>query len=417
MASSFIFHLHPRTIPADTARFTLSFGLGGICATLAGLLFLTGILQLISYSPRTGEAYHSILQMYAQGGLGGFIRNIHYWAGNLLVITTGLHLLRVFLTGGLTQTRRYNWLIGLLLLALVLFSNFTGYLLPWDQLAYWAVTIFTSMLSYIPFFGEKLTPLLRGGVEVGPETLANFFAIHVGLIPALFIPLLIYHFWLIRKAGGLITDPNGTTKKNRLKTVPHLIEREAAVGLTTLAMVLIFSALVDAPLGEQANPSQSPNPAKAAWYFMGLQELLLHLHPVFAICVIPLLMFGGMMTLPFLKNSILPAGVWFGGSRGKLTACMAFISGFLITVSLLMFDELISAKATQTDSAILMRGFAPLMFYTLLVAFFYGLTRKRGSSRAEGTMGVVLFVVSSTITLTVAGIWFRGPGMTMVLPF
>lgn len=417
MTPSFIFHLHPRSIPADTARFTLSFGLGGICACLTGLLILTGILQLISYSPRTGEAYHSIQLMYAQGGLGGFIRNIHYWSGNLLVITTVLHLLRVFLTGGLTQARRFNWLIGLFLLVAVLFSNFTGYLLPWDQLAYWAVTIFTAMLSYIPFFGEKLTVLLRGGIEVGPETLANFFAIHIGLLPALIMPLLIYHFWLIRKAGGLITHPGDQKKKSRLKTVPYLVEREAAVGLATVALVLIFSALADAPLGEQANPSQSPNPAKAAWYFMGLQELLLHLHPVFAICVIPLLMFAGMMLLPFLKNTALPGGVWFGGSRGKWTACMALIAGLVITASLLIFDEFISVKATQPDSTMLMRGLAPLLLFTLLLAFFYRVLRKNGMTRAEGTMGVVLFIFSSALTLTATGIWFRGPGMAMALPF
>jgi quinol-cytochrome oxidoreductase complex cytochrome b subunit len=418
MASSFIFHLHPRTIPADTARFHLSFGLGGICVTLAGVLFVTGILQLISYSPRMDDAYNSILQMYAQGGIGGFIRNVHYWSGNFLVFTTVLHLLRVFLTGGLTQTRRYNWLIGLLLLVLVLFSNFTGYLLPWDQLAYWAVTIFTAMLSYIPLVGQELTPLLRGGIEVGPATLANFFAIHVGLIPALIFPLLIYHFWLIRKAGGLISTPGEKTQTPvRLATVPHLIAREAAVGLATIALVLLFSALVDAPLGEQANPSQSPNPAKAAWYFMGLQELLLHLHPVFGICVIPLLMFGGMILFPFFKNSVLPGGIWFGGKNGKYTAFLAMTAGFIITVSLLLLDECIPLQTVQTDSTILLRGILPLLLFALLIACVYGLILRKGGSRAEGFMGIVLFTFASIMTLTVTGIWFRGPGMTMVLPF
>lgn len=418
MPPSFVAHLHPRTIYADTARFTLSFGLGGICATLLLLLFATGVLQLVSYSPQMDEAYNSILQMYQQGNGAGFIRNVHYWSGNLLVIVTGLHLLRVFLTGGLGGLRKYNWLIGIVLLLLALFANFTGYLLPWDQLAYWAVTIFTAMLSYIPFAGEHLTTMLRGGAEVGPATLSNFIAIHVGLIPALMLPLLIYHFWLIRKAGGLIRESKAaTTPTARMPTSPNLIEKEGATALGVSALVLLFSAFVDAPLGEHANPSISPNPAKAAWYFMGLQELLLHLHPVVAICIIPLLMVIALSVLPFLKGVILPGGSWLDNGKGWLTALWSTVAGFALTVVLLLVDNNFVTAAQSPEQTWIVRGLAPLAGLITVLTALYLLVVSKGKGRPEGVMAMVLFTVSIAITLTAAGIWFRGPGMTLILPF
>ena len=202
-----------------------------------------------------------------------------------------LHLLRVYLTGAADRTRRLNWLIGCTLLVLVLGANFTGYLLPWDQLAFWAVTIFTNMVGYVPLAGVQISELLRGSAEVGPATLENFVAIHVGLIPPFIVVLLVYHFWLIRRSGGLVRSRDSGQRPVMVAAVPTLVAREAAVGFGLCALLLLFSALVDAPLTDIANPGASPNPAKAAWYFMGLQELLLHLHPTFAIFIVPLLMF------------------------------------------------------------------------------------------------------------------------------
>lgn len=161
--TDFLVHIHPRTVPEETLRFSLSLGLGGMAATLLGVLFFTGLLQLMMYSPGVDSAYRSVQQMYTHIPLGGWVRNIHFWAGNLLVIVACLHLLRVLLTGAIGAGRQLTWVIGLFLLLLVLLANFSGYLLPWDQLAYWAVTIFTGMLSYFPFVGSWLMQLLRGG--------------------------------------------------------------------------------------------------------------------------------------------------------------------------------------------------------------------------------------------------------------
>jgi quinol-cytochrome oxidoreductase complex cytochrome b subunit len=418
--TDFFLHLHPRTVPKETLRFRLSFGLGGMAATLFATMVLTGVLQVLLYSSHPESAYLSIQQMYDGRGLGGFIRNIHFWAGNLLVIITFSHLIRVYLTGALGQGRRFNWLLGMTLFLLVLFSNFTGYLLPWDQLAYWAVTIFTSMTGYLPIAGDWMMKTLRGGQEIGSPTLANFFAIHVSILPTLLLVLLIFHFWLIRKAGGLVRHQGDQTQETvRVRTVPHLIQREAAVGLVLLGLLFTFSALVDAPLADQANPGQSPNPAKAAWYFMGLQELLLHLHPSFAICIVPGLIILCFALIPFWQGAVLPPGVWFGGKRGRNLALLSSLGGFIAAVLLVVGDEKLFrlSEHVLNTRTWLTRGMLPLAAAVTLLVLFFLFLRRQSYSRAEAVMALVLVTIGSISGLTAIGIWFRGPGMTLSWPF
>lgn len=401
-------------MPVETLRFTLSFGLGGMSATLLLVLLVTGLLQLLSYSPQTDAAYLSIQQMYHRGNLAGFIRNCHYWSGNLIIFISFLHLLRVFFTGALTGSRRYNWLVGLCIFLFLLFANFSGYLMPWDQLAYWAVTIFTSMLSYIPLVGDDLMYFLRGGLEVGKSTLSIFYAIHVGILPAILLLLVVYHFWLIRKSGGLIQRTSGNVSTARMAVIPHLITREAATASLLLGLVLLFSALVDAPLAEQANPGQSPNPAKAAWYFMGLQELLLHLHPSFAICVIPPLVLGFLAIVPFYKNAILPAGIWFGGRKGLLVILASFFYALVLTIGWVLIDNMVNLSTGGIQAKWLLFGVLPtLLFIFIVVLHFYLLRLTCRCSVSESVSGAVVLLLGTTITLTVIGIWFRGAGMAL----
>jgi len=417
--SAFLLHLHPRKVHTETLRFTLSFGLGGMAATLLGLLFVSGILQLLSYSPQIENAYLSVQLMYGEGEVAGFIRNIHHWAGNVLVVVAFLHMLRVYLTGALTDGRRLNWLIGIVLFCTLLFANFTGYLLPWDQLAYWAVTIFTSMVSYIPIVGEQMSTMLRGGAEVGGETLAIFFAIHVGILPVIILLFSIYHFWLIRKAGGLIRQQSESSQTSLVYSNPHLISKELGVGFALIALVLLFSALVDAPLDLQANPGESPNPAKAAWYFLGLQELLLHLHPVFAICVVPALLISGLIGVAYAKGITLPGGSWFGGrSRGKKAAIWSTLMGALVVLVFVVADDFFINGHAGVGVGMLLRGLLPIVsFCSVLVCWFYLWRNKFDCTRPEATMAVVLLVFSSSLVFTAVGIWFRGKEMSLIWPF
>jgi len=418
--SDFLVHIHPATIPAETLRFTLSFGLGGMAATLLCLLFISGLFQLLMYAPGIDTAYRSIQLMYADAPLSGWIRNIHFWSGNLLVIVCFLHLLRVFLTGALRGARRLNWIVGLVLFLLVLSANFSGYLLPWDQLAYWAVTIFTGMFGYIPLCGTWLMELIRGGREVGAPTLANFYAIHVGVLPFLFFLFCVWHFWLVRRAGGLIQQQNDRGQDIRVPAIPDLVSREAAAGLGLCGLLLLFAAGVDAPLADPANPAMSPNPAKAAWYFLGLQELLMHLHPVIVICVIPILSLVILAVIPFREALLLPAGIWFGGKVGRYLFAAGLAGGVVATFFLVYIDDwLIHVSSSQPSAADLWgRGVFPLLLFILVPAvLFQLLVRKYRLLPSAAALVLSGIVVGIVISLTIIGIWFRGPGMQLVTLF
>ena len=200
---SLILHIHPSKVEVRTLRFTYTWGLGGLSALLAMILGFTGILLQMNYTPSPAQAYQDILNLQSNVWFGALIRNLHHWSANLMIVVAVLHLLRVFFTGGHRRPRELNWILGVIMLLLVLASNFTGYLLPWDQLAFWAITVGTSILSYIPLIGEWLTRLLLGGPEVGAATLLNFYSLHISIIPLSIFGLMSFHFWRVRKDGGL----------------------------------------------------------------------------------------------------------------------------------------------------------------------------------------------------------------------
>jgi quinol-cytochrome oxidoreductase complex cytochrome b subunit len=419
--SDFLLHLHPPTVPESTLRFTLSWGLGGTAATLIGLLFMTGVLLLLVYEPSADRAYSSILTLTQETPFGLWIRNIHHWSANFLIGVILLHMIRVVLTGAFGSGRRLNWVIGLFLLLFVLGANFTGYLLPWDQLAFWAVTICTSMLGYIPLFGSWLQDLFRGGAAVGDSTLANFFVLHLAVIPGSLIILLLWHFWLVRRAGGLVQpdNPAQDTTSHRVSTIPNLIIREAAVGTVMIALVLILSIFVNAPLLEQANPGMSPTTAKAPWYFLGFQELLLHLHPVFAVLVWPLLGFVVLLWLPFWRNAALPPGTWFGSMRGRRLVLLTAGGAALTTLLAVVADDLLlrSMSGAGTNT-IITRGLMPtLLMIGLLIGFYFVLTAKMNYTRAEVVMAGVMIMMVILVVCTVIGFWFRGPEMRLAWPW
>ena len=216
-----VLHFRPTTVPEPTLKFTFTWGLGGMAVVLVMLQIVTGVMLKFVYEPIATQAYASVIHLQNAVPFGGFIRNIHFWSANFLVVAVFLHLLRVFFTGALHAGRRFSWVVGLILFFLVLASNFTGYLLPWDQLAYWAVTISTGMLEYVPGIGLRIQHLVRGGPEIGQATLGIFFALHTAVIPILIAGLMAFHFWRIRKAGGLAVsrrpenEPDGAPARNQ----------------------------------------------------------------------------------------------------------------------------------------------------------------------------------------------------------
>jgi quinol-cytochrome oxidoreductase complex cytochrome b subunit len=418
-----ILHVHPRNVPEQTLRFTLTWGLGGMSFVLVLLQVLTGVLLLFVYEPSPDRAYSSILTLQNDILFGQFIRNIHHWSANFLVIVVFLHLLRVFFTGAFHTIRQFNWIIGLCLFFSVLLSNFTGYLLPWDQLAFWAITICTSMVEYVPFIGSRLQNLIRGGAEIGPATLSAFFALHIAMLPAFLFAVMPFHFWRVRKAGGLViprTPEESPEKKiEQIATIPNLVLREAVVALVLIAFVLLYSVLFNAPLEAEANPGMSPNPAKAPWYFLGIQELLLHFHPLFAAVIIPLFFIVMLFLLPYLKFDMQVPGIWFisekGRQMGKVSAVAATVLTFISIVAdefLIDFTSLMPGLPTGISN-----GLIPFIIIAAVLYGFYKIMQKRyEASKAETLQSVIIFLTVSFLILTATGIWFRGEGMALAWP-
>lgn len=272
---SFFHHLHPPTIPAREARFGYTFGLGGLSAFLFLALCLTGALELFYYEPSLAGANASVQALTFLVPYGGLVRSLHYWAAQLLVATTGLHLLRVLLTGAYKAPRRFNWLLGLGLLAGVLLLDFTGYALRWDQGIAWAIVVGTNLLRQVPVAGPALYAMVVGGPEIGAATVVRFYAWHVfGLAVPAFI-LLAWHLFRVRRDGG-IAHANGQDGPAAPDRIPRdaLVQREALAALAATAVLVVLAAAVAPPIGPAAEFSALPADAQAPWIFIWLQELL-----------------------------------------------------------------------------------------------------------------------------------------------
>jgi quinol-cytochrome oxidoreductase complex cytochrome b subunit len=249
----------------------------------------------------------------------------------------------------------------------------------------------------------------------------TFYVLHTTFLPLCFLFLLPFHFWRIRKAGGLVVprrpEEQLEGKGEYVTTIPHLVMREGVTALILIAAVFLFSALVSAPLGGPANPGMSPNPAKAPWYFLGLQELLLHFHPLFAVFVIPLVIVAALVFLPYAGLSEDSAGVWFVSGKGRRVARHSTTAALLVTPLLLMVDELISGRG-GTFSSWLTGGLIPFaLLLAGLCAWYFAMRKKGGASRNEAVQGLFVFLTVAFIILTVTGIWFRGEGMALGWPW
>lgn len=196
-------HLRPVKVQPSDYRFTATFCLGGLSAFLFALLTLTGVFLMVYFRPTVPDAYHDIEDlMHAVPG-GAFMRNLHRWAAHGMVITVLLHMVRVFVRGAYRPPREFNWVVGVGLLVTTLGLSYTGYLLPWDQLAYWAVSVGTEMAASVPWLGPGLRRLLLGGDEVGEGAVLRFYVLHCIALPLAAVGLMAIHFWRVRKDGGL----------------------------------------------------------------------------------------------------------------------------------------------------------------------------------------------------------------------
>lgn len=376
IVKNLMLHWFPNKISKGSVSWKYSLWLGTISFVLFMILVFTGLVLMFLYVPSVERAYSSVKDIEFVVSFGWLLRATHRIAAHLMVALVFLHMMRVFLTGAYkngasTDAKRpLNWIVGLVLLVVTLLLSFTGYLLPWDQLAYWAITVGTNIASSAPLVGKWTRFFLLGANEINQNALIRFYVLHVFFLPMIVLFLFSYHMWRIRKDGGLaIVDrealeekaaqvppvktktysllgiTNGETvhvqntmvdeEKNSIPAVPNLTRRIWLVTLFTALVVVVLSILFRAPLEAPANPSVTPNPAKAPWYFLWLQEIVTDTTVNLGFITINGAFIGGIILPAVLimlaiwwpykdSSSINSVGVWFAPERRKQN--MVFIA-------------------------------------------------------------------------------------------
>lgn len=387
---------------------------------------------MMNYTPSVEKAYDSVKDIVFILPGGRYIRNIHRWAAHGMVLVVFLHLIRTFLTGAYFGKRKLNWIIGVGMMLVVLFMNFSGYLLPWDQLAYWAVTIgsniaasfreLTDLLGITNSFdiGGFLKKLLIGGESVGQPALTRFFMFHVVLLPLTLLVLTGWHFWRIRKDEGLASprvdgsneteSPVTTDYGQRLYSWPVLMWIELAVLLFVVVILMIMASLFNAPLREQANPMFSENPAKAPWYFLGIQELVSYSAFAGGV-IIPLLFIVFLISIPFIDREEKYSGIWFSGKMGKKLIVFSFVFSAVVSVALIFivvkFGWLRDWIGNISGFFILMVN--PATISALLYIIWSILIMNKTRSTRMAVIALFTCAITGLIIYTATGIWFRGP--------
>jgi len=284
--TSFLFHIRPRYYQKGSTILSHTFRLGFFTMFFFMVELVTGVILMIYYVPTPNAAYQSILQIMSEVPFGNLMRDLHRLGAEAMVIFTFLHMLRTYFTGSYKKERSFTWLTGVVLLGVTLFLSFFGYLLPWDQLAYWAVTIGTSMAEAAPIGGNELNLLLRGAPDIGAGGLLRAYLLHVILLPLVAILVISIHYYKVAREHGIslparydeISLPKEVEKevKSRQDYLPDLFSHEiylTVLGLFILIVVTIFF-YGGAPLEHIANPQQTPLDTKAPWYFWWLQGML-----------------------------------------------------------------------------------------------------------------------------------------------
>ena len=339
---NFFEHLHPPTIPAREARFTYTFGLGGISLLLFLSLIVTGVPLMFVYVPTAVSAGESIRTITYIAPYGWLLRNLHYWAAALLVLVGSLHLLRVVFSGSYKPPRRFNWLLGFLALLLSLLLSFSGYILRWDVDTYGALTVGINIVRQTPLVGDWLYELLVGGPVISDATVVRFYTWHtLGLsVPVLL--LLGWHAFRVRRDGGIShQSPTTSSDSSRPPRISRheLVQREGVVMLLTLAVLFLLALFVDAPLASPVNSVSDPTTGfssiAAPWFFLWIQTLLRHLPPLLAGIVIPSIVILLLAVLPWLLDrSDTGTAVWFNREGRLAQVVVLLIAAGIILLTL-----------------------------------------------------------------------------------
>jgi quinol-cytochrome oxidoreductase complex cytochrome b subunit len=313
--TSFLFHIRPRYYELGSTIFTHTWRLGFFTAFFFFVELLTGLILMVYYTPSPEKAYTSIIELMSNVPYGRMLRDIHRLGAEAMVIFTVLHMLRTFLTGSYKKDRSFTWLTGVALLGITMLLSFSGYLLPWDQLAYWAVTVGTSMAEAAPLIGNEINLLLRGSPDIAANGLLRFYLLHVVLLPLAAILVISVHYYKVSREHGIslpasieegdVPADKKRAAKQRIDFIPDLFTHEVflvSLGLLILVLgVTVFN--YHAPLETVANPQVTPFDTKAPWYFWWLQGMLKLGDKILMGIIIPTILVVVLVGLPYIDRN------------------------------------------------------------------------------------------------------------------
>lgn len=409
---NFVYHLHPLKVRERSLRLTTTFGLGLITMVLFGVLVLSGLLLMVYYVPSPKLAHGTMEDLQYAVTFGAFVRSLHRLAAHAMVLSVALHLIRVFLHGAYGG-RPLNWLIGVALFSLTILLAFTGYLLPWDQLSYWAVNVSAGLLDQVPLVGGMLKSALLGSDSVGQRALIRFYTLHVALLPGVLTALMVWHVWRIRKDGGLAVSKDSPANKTLVSAMPDIVLREIALVLFVILALAGLSIFYSAPLGLPPDMHRPSNPEKTPWYFLWLQEMVSYSAPVGGFGF-PLFLGLGLLLVPLLDRT--PRGV--GKCPEERTAWgIVFVASIAIFVLLEILYNSAGFVSWLGDKPVWVLDLvnpATGMIITAMVAFF-------SLGTIHQTPRVALLGGATVLVVAVAGFglmgFCRGPDWVFFWPW
>jgi quinol-cytochrome oxidoreductase complex cytochrome b subunit/mono/diheme cytochrome c family protein len=333
---NFFHHLHPPSIPAVQSLFRYTLGAGGAAIFLSFILLVTGLLEMYYYAPTPTQAAISVETINTLVPFGSLIRNLHYWAAQFLVIVMTIHLLRVTLTGAYAPPRRFNHVLGVGLLILILLLNFTGYILRWDEGIHWALVVGANLLKTIPWIGDGLYQFVIGGTEPGAPTLIRFYAWHIFGLTLGAVILMVWHTFRVRRDGGIAVPPPERKEKERI-TRFDLLRREVLAMTMVCVVLLLFSLIIPAPIKQPiSDVSVMIADSQAPWFFLWVQQLLKFGNPFLLGIMLPVLVVVVLGALPYILPNAKrkELGTWFprGNRIAQVVAILIMFAILVLTV-------------------------------------------------------------------------------------